>query len=122
MIATVPLLIGTLSQGVFASASVAVAADGSLNIQSAPGRYVAWLMAFIVILPLSAWCWRRRIGGRLAPGFFFASFLIPLLVVPGIATESVRVGPDALVIRTGFWFSPTIHEIPLAGLEAVIEQ
>lgn len=122
MIATVPLILATLAERLFASASVTLAADGSLNIQSAPGRYAAWLAAFIVILPLSAWCWRRHIGGHFAPGFFFGSFVIPLIVVPGIATESVRVAPDALTIRTGFWFSPAILQIPLSGLEAVIEQ
>ena len=113
-------MFATVSE-IFSSASVKVAAE-SLTIQSAPGRYAAWVAAFIIILPLSGWCWRRRIGGHLAPGFFFASFLIPLIVVPGIATESVHVTPDALTIRTGFWFSPTIHEIPLSGLATVIEQ
>src|SRR5882672_1779069 len=98
MIATITRTLATLSGGLFASASVSLAADGSLNIQSAPGRYVAWLAAFVVILPLSAWCWRRRIGGRFAPCLFFGSLVIPIIVVPGIATESVRVAPDVLTI------------------------
>lgn len=122
MVTTIPLILATITERLFASASVSLAPDGSLNIQSAPGRYIAWLAAFIVILPLSAWCWRRRIGGHFAPGFFFGSFVIPLIVVPGIATESVRVAPDALTIRTGFWFSPTVNQISLSDLEAVIEQ
>src|SRR6266404_2465731 len=118
----VPHILATLSAGLFASASVTLDAAGCLNIRSAPGRYVAWIVAFLVVLGISAWCWRRHIGKHFAPGFFFASFVIPLVVVPGIATESVRVAPNNLTIRTGFWFSPTIHQIQLAGLEAIIEQ
>jgi len=56
----------------------------------------------LVVLLVSRWCWNRRIGGRYPPGVFFASFAIPLIVVPGIALESVRVAPDRLSIRTGF--------------------
>lgn len=85
-------------------------------------RYVMWILAFIVVAPVSWWCWRHRIGGRLAPGFFFASFLIPVLIVQGIALESVRVTPAALTVDTGLWFLPTTHEIRLSGLESVTEQ
>ncbi|MCX6898148.1 MAG: tetratricopeptide repeat protein [Verrucomicrobia bacterium] len=106
----------------FGAASVTEAADGSLSIRSAPMRYVMWILAFVVVAPVSWWCWRHRIGGRLAPGFFFASFLIPVLVVPGIALESVRVTPAALTVETGLWFLPTTREIRFSGLESVTEQ
>ena len=106
----------------FGAASVTETADGSLCIRSAPMRYAVWILAFVVVAPVSWWCWRRRIGGRLAPGFFYASFLIPVLVVPGLALESVRVTPAALTVQTGLWFLPTTHEIRLSGLESVTEQ
>jgi hypothetical protein len=103
------------------AAIVAETADGALDIHSAPGRYVAWLVVFAVLTPLAGWCWRRGIGGNLAPGVFFASFLIPMIVVPGMATESIRVTPDRLSIRTGFWFAPTRYTISLTDLDGVVE-
>jgi hypothetical protein len=106
----------------FGSASVTETLDGHLLIQSAPGRFIAWGVAFAVLLPLSLWCWRRHIGGRLAPGFFFASFAIPLIIIPGIATESVRVSPEALIVRTGFWFSPTEFRVSLPEVETIVER
>lgn len=106
---------------IFSSATVAETADGVLTIHSAPGRYIMWAVAFLVVLPSSWWCWRRRLGGRFAPGVFFASLTVPLIVVPGIATESVRVTPESLSIRTGFWFAPTDYHIQLTDLAAFIE-
>jgi hypothetical protein len=117
-----PWPLATVFEQLFTSATVEVLSDGSLLIQSAPGRYVAWAFAFIVVMPLSAWCWRRRIGGRFAPGVFFASMLIPVIVIPGIAGESIHVSPDVLVVRTGFWFAPTVYEVSLRDLVVVTER
>ena len=105
----------------FSAAIVAETAGGMLDIHSAPGRYLAWLVAFAILMPLAGWCWRRGFGGNIAPGVFFASFFIPLIVVPGMATESIRVAPDRLSIRTGFWFAPTRYAISLTDLEGVVE-
>lgn len=116
-----PLLAGIYAH-LFSTASVAELGDGSLQIQSAPGRYLAWILAFVIVLPASWWCWHRRVGGRIAPSAFFASFLIPLIVVPGVALESVRVSPAGLTIRTGFWFSPTVHSISFSDLESITQR
>ncbi len=115
-------LFADLFQRLFESGSITRAADGSMYIQSAPERYVVWFLGSIVAVVLSGWCWRHRIGGRFAPGVFFASFLVPLIVVPGIAMEAVRVSPDSLAIRTGLWFSPKIDEIPLSDVESITER
>ena len=112
----------SLYDELFGAASVSEAADGSLSIRSAPMRYAVWILAFVIAAPASWWCWRRRMGGNLAPGFFFASFLVPIIVVPCIALESVRVTPTALTIETGFWFSPTVRQIRFSALESVTEQ
>ncbi len=117
-----PRLVAGLYSSIFSSASARELTDGSLAIESDPGRYLAWIIAFLVILPLSCWCWRRRIGAAFAPGAFFAAFTIPLIIVPGIATESIVVTPQALTLRTGLWFSPTVREISLQGLEEVVEK
>ena len=93
-----------------------------LSIHSAPGRYLVWIVAFFVVLPLSRWCWRRRIGVRYARAVFFASFAIPLIVVPGLATESIRITPVSITMRGGLWFSPNIQEISLSGLEVIIDK
>ena len=58
---------------------------------------------------------------KLAPGFCFASFAIPLIVVPGIARESIAVTPAGLSIRTGFWFAPTERTLPFADLDEIVE-
>ena len=116
------VLLASLWNDWFASASITQMPDGSLVVASAPGRYVAWVAAFVVMFLGGGWCWRRGIGGRFAPGVFFASFVLPLIVVPGIATEFVRVSPTALTFQTGFWFSPNTHTIPLAGVVEVVER
>ena len=115
-----PLAAASLSR-IFASAVIEEDAGG-LSIRSAPGRYVAWLLAFAVILAAAWFCRRRRIGGNLAHGAFYASFAIPLIVVPGIALESVQVSRAALSVRTGLWFSPTVTRIPLSVIESVTER
>lgn len=92
---------------------------GGVFIHSAPGRYVAWILAFMVVVPLTGYLWRRGIGGTFVKGAFVAAFTIPLLIVPGIATESIRVDPDALEVRTGFWFDPTIRRIDLRDVTHV---
>lgn len=106
----------------FSQASIRETADGALLIQSAPGRYLAWVFAFLILVLATRWCWKRRIGGAYAPGFFFASFLIPVLIIPALAMESVRVTPQALAIRTGFWFHPTVIEIPLGNVASIEER
>lgn len=110
-----------LYDALFSSARVIERAD-ALTIVSAPGRTIAWIVAFLVLLPVSLWCWRRRIGGHLAPGVFFASFTIPLIVVPGIATESIEVSPSRIALRTGFWFAPTRRVVALTGVTEIVEK
>ena len=117
-----PAFVASLYGDLFSSASVKELADGSLEITSAPGRYIFWMVALMILLPVSWWCWRRRIGGRLAPSVFFASILIPLLIVPGIARESVHVSTAGLTIRTGFWFAPNIREFPFTNIESIVER
>lgn len=114
-------LTASLYGQLFSSATISHAADGAVIVHSAPGRYVAWLAAFLVLLPVARWCWRRGIGGPFAPGVFFASFTIPLIVLPGIAIESVRVSPDSIVTHGGLWHSPTHRHFPLSDLESIVE-
>jgi hypothetical protein len=109
-----------IGQG-FSAGIVTELADGVLEIHSAPGRYIAWLVVFAVVMPVAGWCWRRGWGGNIAPGAFIVSFFIPLILVPGMATESIRVAPDRLSVRTGFWFAPTRYTISLTDAEAVVE-
>jgi hypothetical protein len=116
------LLLATVYGQLFSSATANNLSDGSLLIQSGLWRYVIWIFAFIAVLPLSAWCWRRRIGGHFAPSVFFASFVIPLIVIPGIAGESIHVAPDALSVRTGFWFAPTVYDVSLRDLDVITER
>ena len=115
------LFVAALLSRLFASAIVEEDAGG-LSIRSAPGRYAAWVLAFGIILAAAWFCRRRKLGGNLAHGAFYASFAIPIIVVPGIALESVHVSPSELVVRTGLWFSPTVTRISLDGIESVTER
>ncbi|MGV3662648.1 MAG: hypothetical protein ACO1TE_20865 [Prosthecobacter sp.] len=118
---SLPTILADLYGDIFSTASISETPDGALLIRSAPGRYMAWVLAFPVILLVTRWCWRRGIGGAFAPGFFFASFTIPLIIVPMLALESVRITPRQFTMRTGFWFAPTVHEVPLTGVVGVSE-
>ena len=95
---------------------------GGLSIRSAPGRYAAWVLAFAVLLAVTWLCRRRRIGGNLAHGAFYASFAIPIIIVPGIALESVHASRAELTVRTGLWFSPTVSRIALTDIESITER
>jgi hypothetical protein len=95
---------------------------GELSIRSAPGRYAGWIMAFVLILAVAWLCRRRRIGGNLAHGAFYASFAIPAIVVPGIALESVHVSRAELMVRTGLWFLPTVTRLPLTDIASITEE
>lgn len=106
---------------VFGGAIVEESAAG-LSIASAPGRYVTWALAFLMLFLGAWWCRRRKLGGNLAHGAFYASFVIPLLILPGIALESVHLSSEELSIRTGLWFAPTTHRIPITGVVSVSEQ
>ena len=107
---------------VFTRAVITTTSEGGLAIHSAPTRYVGWVLAFAILLPLSWLCWRRKVGGTLAPGMFFACFTIPVIVVPGIALEHIDVSASGLSISTGFWFSPTHRMIRLDGLRELEER
>ena len=104
----------------FASSSI-IHGQEMLVIHSSVARYITWVIAFLIIMPLSWRLWRKGISTTFAPGFFFASFLIPSLIVPGIASESIIVGPDVIRINTGFWFQPEKVVVSLSDLQAVYE-
>jgi hypothetical protein len=103
------------------AAKIATLPDGGVLLTSAPVRFAAWIAIFLLVMPISFWLWRRRIGGKYPPGAFIVSFFIPLFVVPGIAMESVRLTRADLVVRTGFWFAPTVRTFPLEGLREIGE-
>ena len=105
----------------FSAGTASILPNGDLLLTSAPERFVAWAVIFVVVAGLSAWLWRRGIGGNIPPGAFLVSWMIPLVFIPGIAMESVRVSDDALAIRTGYWFAPTLMRYPLAGLAGIEE-
>jgi len=105
--------------GWFSAGLVTEAPDGSLQLVSAPGRFLAWILAFIIVCPICGWCWRRKLGIPFTPALFVTSFVVPLLIVPGMLRERIQLSPGGLTIRTGFWFAMTVHEFPLSELESV---
>ena len=106
----------------FSAATVSTLPNGDLLLQSAPERYLAWSLVFMIVM-LGGWfLWRRRILGHLPRNAFIASWFIPSLVLPGIAMDSTRLTADALVVKTGYWFAPSRESFPLKGLEQIEEE
>src|SRR4051812_20538691 len=106
----------------FSAGHAALQPDGSLLIQSAPSRYVAWGLTFLIVAGLSFLLWRKNICKPCGVVFFFASFVIPLIFLPSFAIDSVRFNPTGLSVRTGFWLKPTHHDYSLEGLTAILER
>lgn len=96
-------------------------ADGTLAISNAPGGYILWICAFLFVMPVSYLLWKRDILGHYAAGFFFASFCVPLIVLPGLAMESITISKTELRTKTGLWFAPTEKTYSLVGLKTIQE-
>jgi hypothetical protein len=95
--------------------------NGEFLLQSATSRYVAWIAIFLVVTLVSRGLLRRRIGGATPAGAILGAFIIPLLILPGIAMERVRVTPTDLEVRTGYWMAPTTMHYALADLVEIEE-
>ena len=107
----------------FSSASISTEPNGSLLIQSSHGRIVLWVLAFLVLVPVSFVL--LRIGGffkRFAIAGFVVSLAILILVIPAVVTEKVDVSKDHFIVKTGFWFAPTGEDLDLDGLACIHEQ
>ena len=107
-------------ENIFSSASIQHS-NGNLLMHSGPVGYLVWGLAFAALFSGCLWCWRRGIGGRYAPGFFFASFVIPLIVIPGIAAESIAVDPGAISMGRGWLFYRYRDSVPLKNVERITE-
>lgn len=95
-------------------ANAFTSADGTLVITSSLSRYIGWILVFVLGLPLCLWCWKKGLGGNYAKGFFFALFTVPIIILPSITNEQIKVSETSVVVITGFWFDPTrkIFELP----------
>ena len=95
-----------------------------------------WCAVPLLSLALAFCCWRvaewiahrsplnRRamLKMRIASvclGAFSVIFL--LLVIPTVLGSEVRVSDDRLVQSAGLWFNPTLHEIPLKKVRAIVQ-
>ncbi|MBI3880266.1 MAG: hypothetical protein HY301_09410 [Verrucomicrobia bacterium] len=105
----------------FSQGATSLQTDGSLAMQSSIGRFVVWTIAFLVIAPVSFLLWRKKLLKVYAVSIFFASFVIPLIVLPGFVTEKIRVSPKRIEIRVGFWFSPHVETFDLEGVVSIYE-
>src|SRR5208337_4289517 len=104
---------------VLSSARVATEPDGSLLIQSSYLRIGAWLLALIVLAPLSFVMLRKRVLVRFSMAGLIVSLGILALVLPAVIMEKVELTGERLTATEGFWFSPTHRDVDLEGLALI---
>lgn len=106
---------------VLSSANISTQPDGSLLIQSSYLRIGAWLLAFLILAPISVVLLRKRMLVRFAVAGLVVSLAILVLVVPGLFTERLVITANRLTGTEGFWFSPTHYDVDLDGLSFIHE-
>jgi Domain of unknown function (DUF4189) len=106
----------------FSSANISTQPDGSLLIQSSYVRIGMWLLALLILIPISVVLLRKRVLARFGIVGLVVSLFILILILPAIMTEKVQITRDQLTSTEGFWFSPTRHDVDLDDLAFIRER
>jgi len=106
----------------FYAATLSIDPDGGLLLASSRERILTWGLTFCIIALISFILWQLKIAKRTSCGVFFATLLIPLLVIPSLKHEQIHVTGDQIFIRSGYWFYPITDIIDLSGLEHIRQE
>lgn len=102
----------------FAAGCVQEARDGDTTVVTfAPwvGLLVAapGLLGVMVGLVVLRW---QKIAGAAVAGL---ALLGTAAIAPNLFADRVTVSPERFALRTGFWFAPTVREVPFRGLTEI---
>jgi hypothetical protein len=106
----------------FHAANLTLAGDGALLLSGARERVLAWGIVFCVMAATALLSWLFGLRRRFALAAFAVALLIPLLVMPGLRNEQIRVEPQSITVREGGWLLPVRMSIDLRNLKQIRER
>ena len=78
-----------------------------------------WVVGALLAIPLGIKLLRRDLESRLGWIALVVGMAGILLIVPGMLHDEIRMTPDAICVRTGFFWTDEWKEIPLGDLQRV---
>ena len=81
--------------------------------------WVPWTVLFGGIVGFVAAVLIRNWASRWGWGLMIVAPLIMAFIVPGLFIDHVSVNDQRFTLHTGFWFMPTVHEVPFAELSQI---
>ncbi|MBI1732161.1 MAG: hypothetical protein HYR49_05255 [Gammaproteobacteria bacterium] len=106
----------------FHAATLTMGLDGALLLAGARERVLAWGIVFCLMAAAALLLWLLNVRRRIAVSMLVVSALIPLLVMPGLRRENIRVLPHRIVVDTGAWLLPARTAIDLTNLRQIRQQ
>lgn len=109
----------------FYDASVSVAPDGSMLVDSTDDRILAWGLLFCLGASVCLIVYLVRRGkrsGKLALGSFGLTLLIPVFIMPSVKHEYIHVTTEKITIDTGHWYRPSESVIYIDRRDQIHEQ
>jgi hypothetical protein len=106
----------------FYAASVSVALDGSMLVESTQDRILTWGITFFLIATLSLISFlvlSKSLIRKASIAIFILSLSIPLFIIPSSSEEFIHVNRDQITIHTGSWQTPSTTVVALANLQRI---
>lgn len=107
------------------AASISIDPTGAMLVSSTRDRIMAWGMLFCFTSALCLTCfliWRRPLIRKLSILMYIITLLIPVLIMPAIKREYIRVSEWHMTIDDGSWLPNSRREIDLNNLRGITER
>ena len=107
------------------AASISIDPTGAMLVSSTRDRILAWGLLFCFTSALCLICfllWRRPLLRKLSILTYMVTLLIPLLIMPAIKREFIRVSEWRLIVDNGTWLPNSRREIDLNNLKKITER
>ena len=108
----------------FYDASISIGSDGAMILVSTRDRFMIWAATFCFMAAICLVCFllsKNPRGRRASLLAFLATLFIPLIVIPGVRREYIRVSPRQITVEQGAWFLGSRTILPLQNLDNVSE-